>query len=64
MDFLERYFHISPDGGSGMTEASYVVTAALVLFVLPYRGALRSAWRTCIKFFFRRFEPNERVTRL
>jgi hypothetical protein len=52
MDFLERYFHISPDGGSGMTEASYVVTTALVLFVLRYRPALRAAWRACIKRFF------------
>jgi hypothetical protein len=36
MDFIEQWFGISPDGGSGATEMLYVLVAALVvaLFVL------------------------------
>ncbi len=35
MDFIERWFHVSPDNGSGATEMLYlVVAAALVLGVL------------------------------
>ncbi len=36
MDFIERLFHISPDGGNGVTELAYVLVpliAALVLYV-------------------------------
>jgi hypothetical protein len=50
MHFLERYLHISPDGGSGMTEAGYLLSAALLLLVWFRRSALRYAWRACIKF--------------
>ncbi len=52
MDFLERYLQISPDGGCGITEASYLVAAALLLFLLFHPSALRYAWRACIKLFF------------
>ena len=35
MDFIERIFHVSPDGGSGSLEALYlVVIAALVMLGL------------------------------
>jgi hypothetical protein len=37
MDFLERYFHISPDGGSGISEAGYVIAVAALLFVAFHR---------------------------
>jgi len=37
MDFIERIFGISPDGGSGATEAAYL--AALIA------GALLLSWR-------------------
>jgi hypothetical protein len=29
MDWIERIFHVSPDGGSGLTEAAISVGAAL-----------------------------------
>jgi hypothetical protein len=32
MDFIERLFHVSPDGGNGMTElAIYVVVIAVIV---------------------------------
>jgi hypothetical protein len=31
MDFIERLFHLSPDGGTGATEFSYVLLLVLVL---------------------------------
>lgn len=50
MDFLERYFHISPDGGSGVSEVGYVIAAAFVLSAVFYHSALlHYARRTCIK---------------
>jgi hypothetical protein len=33
MDFIERLFGISPDGGSGLTEASYFFLLALVVLL-------------------------------
>jgi hypothetical protein len=30
MDFIERLFHVSPDGGSGTLELSLVLVPALV----------------------------------
>jgi hypothetical protein len=31
MDFIERWFGFSPDGGDGSTELLYIVVIALVL---------------------------------
>ena len=39
MDFIERLFHISPDGGNGSLEVLYAVTLILSLVVLT--AALR-----------------------
>jgi hypothetical protein len=50
MDFIERYFTISPDGGSGVTEAHYVVAAALVVLFAVCR---RSIVRTMIRLISR-----------
>jgi hypothetical protein len=33
MDLIERLFGISPDGGSGLTEASYIFMLALVILL-------------------------------
>jgi hypothetical protein len=30
MDFIEVWFHLSPDGGSGLVEALYIVGVVLV----------------------------------
>jgi hypothetical protein len=38
MNFIETWFHLSPDNGSGITEVMYVVAAAaLVIGVLARR---------------------------
>jgi hypothetical protein len=29
MDFIEQWFHVSPDGGNGMLEVVYLVVLAL-----------------------------------
>lgn len=31
MDFIERVFNISPDGGDGSTEALYMIVAIAIL---------------------------------
>ena len=35
MDFLERIFHLSPDGGSGLTEFAVLVSILLATAVVP-----------------------------
>jgi MYXO-CTERM domain-containing protein len=45
MDWIERLFHISPDGGNGATETLYVGVAVVVLaglVVLAMRRRRRS----------------------
>lgn len=43
MDFLERCLHISPDGGSGATEAIYIAVVVLIALALVLRRVL-TAW--------------------
>jgi hypothetical protein len=45
MDFLERVFHVDPDGGNGTLEALYIVVAALLVIVVSKRKAIISAVR-------------------
>ena len=44
MDFIERWFHISPDGGNGALEVLYVATILLLIIVIlkPLRRRLIS----------------------
>jgi hypothetical protein len=38
MDWIERLFGISPDGGNGSTEALFLIaTAAIAVLVITYR---------------------------
>ena len=37
MDFIEQWFGISPDGGSGATELLFIVVAVLVLLMFLAR---------------------------
>jgi hypothetical protein len=37
MDWIERIFGVSPDGGSGALEAVYVIVAALGIAALVFR---------------------------
>jgi|GEM_PF-6478219 len=36
MDLIERWFHVSPDGGSGLLEAFYAVAAFLAVRALAF----------------------------
>jgi hypothetical protein len=52
MDFFERYLHISPDAGSGASEALYVVAVTIFLFLFLNRRTLRYATLTCKRVTF------------
>jgi len=41
MDFIEQWFGISPDGGSGALEAVYVGVLAIVVAGLVFRRRVR-----------------------
>jgi hypothetical protein len=49
MDFIERIFGISPDGGSGATEAMIVVAVIAMGSLIYFRRQQLRRWR--------RFEP-------
>ena len=38
MDFFERFLHISPDGGSGATEAIYIAAVLIALALVRRPG--------------------------
>ena len=41
MDWIERIFHISPDGGSGSLEVGLAIGAAAVAIALGLAGVLK-----------------------
>lgn len=45
MDLIERYLNISPDGGSGATEAIYIAAVVLIGLALVLRRELTSMVR-------------------
>jgi hypothetical protein len=50
MDFLERWFHISPDNGNGSTEAMYLVAIIVLLVAISCRRQVASFVRCCANF--------------
>jgi hypothetical protein len=44
MDFIERFFQWSPDGGSGTVEAIFVISVAGTLLA-AFRKTLARLWR-------------------
>jgi hypothetical protein len=42
MDFIERWFGMSPDGGNGSTELMYLTVLALIVVVLARHRSLRA----------------------
>jgi len=42
MDFIERLFGVSPDGGDGSTELMWLAALLLVLVLVRSRGAIRA----------------------
>jgi MYXO-CTERM domain-containing protein len=45
MDFIERWFHVSPDGGSGATEATILLALCMLVAALVWRRQRRRAAR-------------------
>jgi hypothetical protein len=45
MDWIERWFGVSPDGGDGSTEALYIVALFAVMVLVFGRQSLASHWR-------------------
>jgi hypothetical protein len=41
MDFIERWFGVAPDGGSGVFEAGVILSLAAIGCVVVFRGRLR-----------------------
>ena len=42
MDFIERWFGFSPDGGDGSLEFLWIVAIVAVLAAFVFRGRIRS----------------------
>ena len=40
MDFIERWFHLSPDNGSGVTEALFLLAAVALIAAVACRRRL------------------------
>ena len=40
MDFIERWFHVSPDGGNGSLEVLYIVAILAVIAMVLFRRHL------------------------
>jgi hypothetical protein len=45
MDFIERWFGISPDGGDGTLELLYVAVGVLIVAIVIARIVLRLRYR-------------------
>jgi len=45
MDFIERFFQWSPDGGSGAVETIFVISVGGILLVAAFRKTLVRLWR-------------------
>jgi hypothetical protein len=45
MDFFERWFHISPDGGNGSLEAVYLLILSGVVVGIVFNRRIRAHFR-------------------
>ena len=60
MDFIERWFHISPDGGSGLSEVLILaVIVAITLIVVSVRNYFPKNFRGYLQQLVKR-KSNER----
>jgi len=47
MDFFERWFNISPDGGDGTAEAVWITVIVLAVVAIVWQRQLRNFARRC-----------------
>jgi hypothetical protein len=45
MDFIERLFGISPDGGDGSTELLYIAALMFIVVLFRWRGAVKTLFK-------------------
>jgi hypothetical protein len=45
MDFIEKWFGVSPDGGDGSLEIVYIIALAVVISVFLFRSRIRNLIR-------------------
>ncbi len=41
MDLIERVFDISPDGGTGATEAAYIIAVCAIVILVVWRQRIK-----------------------
>jgi hypothetical protein len=47
MDFIEQWFHVSPDNGNGATEIIYIIAVASLVVVLSCRRRISILVKWC-----------------
>jgi hypothetical protein len=47
MDFFERWFNISPDGGNGTAEALWITAIVAAIVAIVWHRQLRNLARRC-----------------
>jgi hypothetical protein len=54
MDFIERWLHVSPDGGDGTLEIAYLVVSMALILAIGFRHSLRRAFSRGVDWAGRR----------
>lgn len=49
MDFIERLFGVSPDGGDGSTELLYIAALVFIVFLFKWRGAAKTLFNQTMR---------------
>lgn len=45
MDFIERFFGVSPDGGDGALEWLWLAAIAVAILAIVFRRRIMAAWQ-------------------
>ncbi len=61
MDFIERLLHVSPDGGSGMSEL--MIGMAVMLIILSVAAALRNYFPKNVIEFLEQLGKRDKANR-
>ncbi len=57
MDFIERWFHVSPDGGNGMTELTILTAFAVLVAVIYCRRQVAELTRCGVALNKKKLRP-------